>query len=159
MSNDEPNAEIRGGSNCQQAACGGNRPCRLVCGIIMASGCATKRGTGALAGGGVGALIGQAAGRSTEGALIGAAVGTGVGYVIGNELDKKEAKTLEAQSAVPNNAPLAGTTWQVTSLVRDELLPHRSIVLEFRTEGRFITTRTLPTGEVVRDDEACFFDL
>src|SRR5882672_954867 len=73
----------------------------LYAALIMANGCATKRGTGALAGGGVGALIGQAAGRSTQGTLIGAAVGTGIGYIIGNEMDKKEAKTLEAQHTVP----------------------------------------------------------
>jgi len=126
----------------------------LVATIIAAGGCATKGRTGALAGGGVGALIGQAAGRSTEATLIGAAVGTGVGYIIGNEVDKKEAKQLEAQGAVPNNAPLAGTSWRVTSLVRDEPLPHRSIVLEFRNDGRVITTRTLPDGGVERADEA-----
>lgn len=107
-----------------------------------------------MAGGGVGAIIGQAAGRSTEATLIGAAVGTGVGYIIGNEVDKKEAKALEAQNTVPNNAPLAGTSWHVTSLVRDEPLPHRSIVLEFRNDGRVITTRTLPSGDVIRDNEA-----
>jgi len=122
--------------------------------IIPAGGCATKGRTGALAGGGVGAIIGQAAGRSTEATLIGAAVGTGVGYIIGNEVDKKEAKELEVKGAVPNNAPLAGTSWRVTSLVRDEPLPHRSIVVEFRNDGRVITTRTLPDGGVERADEA-----
>lgn len=122
--------------------------------LLAACGCATKGRTGALAGGGVGAIIGQAAGRSTEATLIGAAVGTGVGYIIGNEMDKKEAKALEATNAVPNNQPLAGTAWRVVSLVRDEPLPHRSLVLEFRDDGRVITTRTLPDGEVVRSDEA-----
>jgi hypothetical protein len=122
--------------------------------VMTAFGCATKGRTGALAGGGVGALIGQAVGKDTEATLIGAAVGTGVGYLIGNEMDKKEAKELEAQSAVPNNAPLAGTSWRVTNLVRDEPLPHRSIVVEFRNNGRVLTTRTLPDGGVLRDDEA-----
>ncbi len=122
--------------------------------IIPMGGCATKGRTGALAGSGVGAIIGQAAGRSTEATLIGAAVGTGVGYIIGNEVDKNEAKELEARGAVPNNAPLAGTSWRVTNLVRDEPLPHRSIVLEFRNDGRVITTRTLPEGKVERADEA-----
>lgn len=122
--------------------------------LVAGSGCATKGRTGALAGGGVGAIIGQAAGRSTEATLIGAAVGTGVGYIIGNEIDKKEAKSLEAQGTTPNNAPLAGTSWRVTSLVRDEPLPHRSIVLDFRSDGRVITTRTLPDGKVERADEA-----
>ncbi len=122
--------------------------------VIAAGGCATKGRTGALAGSGVGALIGQAVGRDTEATLIGAAVGTGVGYIIGNEMDKKEAKALEAQKSVPNNAPLAGTSWRVTSLVRDEPLPHRSIIVEFRNDGRVITTRTLPDERVERWDEA-----
>lgn len=122
--------------------------------LVGVGGCATKGRTGALAGSGVGALIGQAAGRSTEATLIGAAVGTGVGYIIGNEMDKQDAKALEAKNAVPDNAPLAGTSWRVTSLVRDEPLPHRSIVLEFRNDGRIITIRTTPDGKVVRDDEA-----
>jgi len=124
--------------------------------IVFATtvGCATKGRTGALAGSGVGALIGQAVGRDTEATLIGAAVGTGVGYIIGNEMDKKDAKALEAQSAVPNNAPLAGTSWRVTSLVRDEPLPHRSIVLEFRNDGRVVTMRTLPNDDVIRSEEA-----
>lgn len=122
--------------------------------FITAGGCATAGRTGALAGGGVGAIIGQAAGRDTEATLIGAAIGTGVGYIIGNEMDKKQARELEANNAVPNNAPLAGTSWRVVSLVRDEPLPHRSIVVEFRDEGRVTTTRTLPDGQVVRDNEA-----
>jgi len=127
--------------------------CSLSIAFATTVGCATKGRTGALAGGGVGAIIGQAAGRSTE-ATFGAAVGTGVGYIIGNEVDKKEAKTLEAKNAIPNNAPLADTSWRVTSLVRDEPLPHRSIVIEFRGNGRVITTRTLPDGKVERADEA-----
>jgi hypothetical protein len=122
--------------------------------IATAGGCATKGRTGALAGGGVGALIGQVAGRSTEATLVGAAVGTGIGYIIGNEMDKKEAKALEAQNKVPDNGQLAGTSWKVISLVRDEPLPHQSIILEFRRDGRVITTRILPDGNVVRADEA-----
>ena len=122
--------------------------------FLFPGGCATKGRTGALAGGGVGALIGQAAGRDTEATLIGAAVGAGVGYIIGNEVDKQEAQALAAQKAVPKNAPLAGTSWRVISLVRDRPLPHRSLVLDFREDGRLITTRTLPDGNVVRADEA-----
>jgi len=122
--------------------------------VTVFGGCATKGRTGALAGGGVGALIGQAAGRDTEATLIGAAVGTGIGYIIGNEVDKKEAQALDARGAVPDNAPLAGTSWRVISLVRDQPLPHRSIVIEFRNDGRVITTRTLPDGNVLRSDEA-----
>jgi len=121
---------------------------------VMAGGCATKGRTGALAGSGVGAIIGQAAGRDTEATLIGAAVGAGVGYIVGNEMDKKEARELEARGAMPDNAPLAGSSWRVASLVRDEPLPHRSIVIDFHHNGRVITTRTLPDGSIERADEA-----
>ncbi len=126
-----------------------------LCAALFAAGDSSTEGRiGALAGGGVGAIIGQAVGRSTEATLIGAAVGTGVGYIIGNEVDKKEAKGLEAQNAVPNNAALAGTSWRVTSLARDEPLPHRSLVVDSRSDRRVITTRTLPDGKVERADEA-----
>lgn len=122
--------------------------------LIASGGCATSGRTGALGGGGVGAIIGQAVGGDTEATLIGAAVGTGVGYIIGNEMDKKEAAKLQSTGTVPDNAPLAGTSWRVTSLVRDEPLPHRSLVVEFRKDGRVITTRTLPDGKVERADES-----
>jgi len=126
----------------------------LFAALVACSGCATKGRTGALAGSGVGALIGQAVGRDTEATLIGAAVGAGVGYIVGNEMDKDEAKKLEADGRVPDNAPLAGTSWRVTNLVTDEPLLHQSMVLEFRNDGRVITTRTLPDGGVEREDEA-----
>ena len=64
-----------------------------ISGVAYGSGCETKKQSGALAGAGVGALVGQLAGGSTQATLIGAAVGTGVGYVIGNEMDKKDAKS------------------------------------------------------------------
>ncbi|MBW8001022.1 MAG: glycine zipper 2TM domain-containing protein [Planctomycetes bacterium] len=41
----------------------------------------------------IGVGVGQAIGRDTEGTLIGAAIGAGAGYIIGNESDKKKART------------------------------------------------------------------
>ena len=84
--------------------------------LLIGSGCETKKQSGALAGAGVGALVGQLAGGSTQATLIGAAVGTGVGYVIGNEMDKKDAKSRQTVKA-EETVPLANTTWQVTSIV------------------------------------------
>jgi hypothetical protein len=49
-------------------------------------------GVGALAGAGVGAIVGHQSGKTTEGALIGGAVGGGAGYIVGNEQDKKKTK-------------------------------------------------------------------
>jgi len=126
----------------------------LFASLVIIAGCETKARTGALGGTGVGAIIGQVAGRSTEATLIGAAVGAGVGYIIGNEMDKDEAKKIEASHQIPDNSPLAGTSWIVTNLVRDEPLPHKSLIFEFRRNGRVVTLRTLPNGTVVRSDES-----
>jgi hypothetical protein len=64
--------------------------------LILSVGCETKRGTGALAGGGIGALAGQAIGGNTTATLIGAGVGAGVGYLVGNEKDKEEAAKMKS---------------------------------------------------------------
>jgi uncharacterized protein YcfJ len=115
--------------------------------LIAGSGCETKKQSGALAGAGVGALIGQVAGGSTQATLIGAAVGTGVGYVIGNEMDKKDAKSREAVR-VQETIPLANTTWQVTSIVPKPDKPVKSLVAHFKPDGTVISTRTFEDGHV-----------
>ncbi|UCC31107.1 MAG: glycine zipper 2TM domain-containing protein [Phycisphaerales bacterium] len=121
---------------------------------VAVDGCATKGRTGAAVGGGLGAIIGQAVGRDTEATLIGAAVGGGVGYIIGNEADKKEAEKLStADYSQQAGSPLSGTSWKVISLVTDKPNPYRSIVVEFRQDGRVITTKTSPSGSVTRHDE------
>ncbi len=127
---------------------------------IALSGCETGAQTGALAGGGIGALAGQAIGGSTEATLIGAAVGAGVGYLIGNEADKKHAATMSA-GAPPATAThtevgsLGGTRWNLVSLTpRDIAPPYTSKIVEFRTNGRVITTTTKPDGDVEVFDES-----
>ncbi len=122
--------------------------------IVITAGCATKGRTGAAIGGGLGAIIGQAVGRDTEATLIGAAVGTGIGYIIGNEVDKKEAKEMaDRGSPAPDTSPLSGTTWRVVSLVADKPMPYVSITVEFRPDGRVITTKTEAGGIVTRHNE------
>lgn len=115
--------------------------------LIGGSGCATKAQTGALGGAGVGAVIGQLAGSSTEATLIGAAVGTGVGYLIGNHMDKKDAQgrqtVLEEETR-----PLAGTTWQITSIVPEPDRPVDTLVAHFKPDGTVSTTRTFKDGHV-----------
>ena len=59
---------------------------------FVITGCESKKQSGTLAGAGIGALIGQAAGGDTKATLIGAAIGAGVGHLIGNSQDKKAAK-------------------------------------------------------------------
>ena len=78
------------------------RTYRCVCAVVMGSmslalaGCETKGQSGAVLGGlggaAVGAIIGHQSGHAGTGALIGTAVGAGGGYVVGNEMDKADAR-------------------------------------------------------------------
>ncbi len=82
----------------------------LVLGVAawVLTGCETpygtpdQTGTGALVGGGVGAvsgaLIGGASGRAGEGALIGGAVGAIAGGLIGHSMDMQEQERLRAEA-------------------------------------------------------------
>jgi hypothetical protein len=131
-----------------------------VCAITaVLLGCQTGGQTGALAGGGIGALAGQVIGGNTEATLIGAAVGTGIGYIIGNEADKKHAREATAASKTepPSHSevgPLGGTRWRVVSLNPRDVVPaYASKVVEFRPDGRAITTTTKPDGSVEVFDE------
>lgn len=132
--------------------------CWALCAVMMpalllgGSGCATKSQTGALGGAGVGAAIGQLAGGSTEATLIGAAVGTGVGYLIGNQMDKKDAQNRQAVSQ-DETRPLAGTTWQVTSVVPKPDRPVDTLVAHFKSDGTVSTTRTFKDGHVETANE------
>jgi len=70
-----------------------------ILGAAAIPGCRTAGQTGVVAGGGLGALMGQAIGGNTTATLIGAGVGAGVGYIIGNEMDKARADELSRQQA------------------------------------------------------------
>jgi hypothetical protein len=142
---------------------------RVICAIGVATlsaaigfsgGCETSAQTGALGGAGIGALAGQAIGGNTQATLIGAAAGAGIGYIIGNEKDKAEAKTMSAGSREHNYThtqvtPLGGTRWKVTMLDPHDFVPsYTSKVVEFREYGRVITTTTNPDGTVDVHDES-----
>lgn len=118
------------------------------------AGCATKARTGAAGGAGAGALAGGLITGSTQGALIGAGIGTGLGYIIGNEADKKDAEK-KNQSTPPEKyahdevGPLGGTRWKVVSLVpKDTFGPYVSKVVDFKPNGRVVTTTTNQDGSV-----------
>jgi len=118
--------------------------------LVLGAGCATKGQTGAAAGAGAGALIGGLAnmhGSWGATALVGAGVGAGVGYLIGNEQDKKDAAKKQAVSA-DEMKPLAGTTWQVVSIVPKPEKAHKSIVAQFKSDGTVVTTKTDMNGKV-----------
>ena len=127
--------------------------------LFTSGGCQTGGQTGALAGAGIGALAGQAIGGNTGATLVGAAVGTGVGYIIGNEADKKHARQMSQgqKAAAPTHSevgPLGGTRWSVISLVPKDVVPrYTSKIVEFKTNGRVITTTTKPDGAVEVFDE------
>lgn len=147
-------------------------------------GCQNSAQTGLVAGAGLGALMGQAIGGNTTGTLIGTAAGAGIGYIIGNERDKARAEELSRQNAAAARAgsggaasggapapggmtwsdrpvhtevaPLGGTRWMLVSVnPRDAAPPHASILVEFRDNGRVLTTTTLTNGTVESADE-CF---
>ena len=64
----------------------------LLVGVVALYGCTTMQkgaGLGAVAGGGLGAIIGHQSGRTTEGAIIGAAAGGLTGALVGEKMDKK----------------------------------------------------------------------
>ena len=118
--------------------------------ILLGAGCATKGQTGALTGAGAGALIGGLAnmhGSWGATALIGAGVGAGVGYLIGNEEDKKDALKRQAVRE-DETRPLAGTTWQVVSIVPKPEKSHKSIITHFRSDGTVVTTKTDKDGNI-----------
>jgi len=126
----------------------------VVCGLLLAGGCQTAKGTGALAGGGIGTVIGAVAG-DTQGAIIGAAIGTGVGYIIGDQVDEQRAKEIEAGKGKPEVSPLGGTKWKLTSVTTAEkVTPYVSKVVEFRPDAHVITTTTKADGQVEVFDES-----
>ena len=120
--------------------------------FVLMSGCATQGGTGASVGTGIGALAGNLIGGNTEATLVGAAVGAGIGYLIGNERDKEAAARMRAEEAT---APLGGTRWQVVDWSpRSGSVDFASKVVEFRPDGRVITTTTFRDGASRTDDES-----
>jgi uncharacterized protein YcfJ len=69
----------------------------LLISIFLITGCATKTGTGALAGVGIGAAAGGLIGGG-EGALIGGAIGALGGGLVGSALDEQDRQIMERTS-------------------------------------------------------------
>ncbi|MGP1347183.1 MAG: glycine zipper domain-containing protein [Phycisphaerales bacterium] len=106
------------------------------CAVIWQGGCSSSAQTGAVAGGGIGALMGQAVGRNTTGTLIGAAVGTGAGYMIGNEMDRGAAREEQAR----RDAERARRDREHQAAIRD--LESRQAELEAQASASAQTTGT-----------------
>jgi hypothetical protein len=123
----------------RHALCAGIAAC-----AILVGGCATQGGTGAAVGTGIGALAGQLIGGDTEATLIGGAIGAGVGYLIGNEQDKQSAARMRAEETTGR---LGGTRWEVVDWSpRDGKVDLATKVVEFRPDGRVVTTTTFRDG-------------
>jgi len=120
--------------------------------VTVCAACATKAQTGLAAGSGIGALMGQLIGRDTKGTLIGAGVGAGLGYIIGNEMDKSEAKSRETVKS-EETQPLGGTTWQVVSMNPIPKEPFKTMTIRFDSNGTIVTTKTYANGTVKEDIE------
>ena len=56
---------------------------------------------GALGGAAGGAILGQAIGRNTKGTLLGTAIGGVLGYMVGNEMEKDQGRTMRVYSPPP----------------------------------------------------------
>ncbi len=116
----------------------------------LGAGCATEGQRGAAIGAGTGALIGGLAnmhGSWGATALLGAGVGAGIGYLIGNEEDKRAAER-RGRATAEELRPLAGTTWQVISIVPKPRKEHKSVVSYFSHDGTAVTTKTDMDGRV-----------
>ena len=105
--------------------------------------CATNTGTGALVGGGGGALVGGLAG-GWGGAAIGGAAGAILGGLIGNAADQKEKERNQQQidSQYPglsqklmNNEPL--NTQDVISLSKQNIPPQQIIAYLKESRSQF----------------------
>src|SRR5437763_13673995 len=111
----------------------------LAASALAFAGCETpygtpdRTGTGALAGGGIGAfsgaVIGSASGHAGEGALIGGAIGAITGGLIGHSLDQQEQERLRAEAPatytrVEQGQPLAVADIKamVSSQVGDDVI-------------------------------------
>ena len=91
---------------------------------VLLCGCtATEKGagTGALVGGGLGAVIGHQSGHGAEGALIGAAVGGLTGAAIGNDQEKRAAEEQRKIQYSPSGNPVDVTGFPPGTQVRDPI--------------------------------------
>jgi len=112
--------------------------------VLFAPGCETRRQTGAAVGAGVGALAGQAVGRSTTATLIGAGVGAAAGYVIGDRTDRRAARDYDYNQPTP----LTNTRWQMVNLnMRRQSPPvYETYYVDFRPNGEMVSTINHPDG-------------
>ena len=146
----------------------------LAAGALAAGGCATKTGTGALAGGGigagVGALVGHATGNAGAGAAIGGALGAGTGALIGGAADSEDRDRREIRQASVATAQAHAQAQQgrigLTDVVRMVQEGHteaiivnqiRSIGSTFQLSGSdlsYLKSANVPDGVIIEMQNA-----
>jgi hypothetical protein len=108
----------------------------LLCGLlgtmVIASGCETAAGTGALAGGALGAGIGGIAG-GRGGALIGGALGAGTGLVAGSVVDQNKQRKQD-QAVAAQVAARGPSLFDVADLTAHGV-PEGEIINQIRSSG------------------------
>jgi hypothetical protein len=109
----------------------------LLSSLAMSGGCETAAGTGAAAGGLLGAGIGGLASRcGPGGALIGAAIGAGAGTLAGAGVDIARDKKAQraAQAAAAETAARAPSLDDIVNMTQNAV-PPQQIVEQIRTSG------------------------
>src|SRR5205085_3837111 len=108
--------------------------------LALLSGCQTAEGTGAVAGGAGGAVLGNliakaAHGSRTAGTVIGGAVGAIGGALVGNKVDRADARArqAEAQAAAASAQPALSVP-DVVQLSQQGVTP-TVIINQIRTTG------------------------
>lgn len=115
-------------------------------GLAFTTGCQSDAQIGSALGALAGAGIGQLAGGNTESTLIGAAVGGATGYMLGNEGDRKKARTERAQLREEMNYVTVNITNSNGSISQVRLRKHG--VGYVGTRGEFYNH--LPTEDELR---------
>jgi hypothetical protein len=123
---------------------------------LLAAGCESKRQTGALTGAGAGALVGAlvtggGAGSKIGGALIGAGIGALGGYVIGNEMDRKDAQSRQVRE--DELRPLAGTSWKLVKITPKPVNKIKSMTSTYHNNGSVVTNTVYADGRTETETE------
>lgn len=124
------------------------------------TGCAGSGKSTTDSGVGLGKLASQTSQSGSKDVIVAQKVGKGVPFVIGNSFDERRAMELFKDSpdkayATHNQVyPLGGTKWRITSLKPEgRMAAYKNVTMEFRTNGRVITTGDRIDGKIIEDDE------
>ena len=108
----------------------------LLTSLAVSSGCQTPEGTGAAAGGLLGAGIGGLASRCPGGALLGAAIGAGAGTLAGAGVEAAQNRKAQrnAQAAAATAVANAPTLNDIVNMTQNAV-PTPQIIEQIRTSG------------------------